>query len=116
VSLQKEVRAGDAQALGASPRLRDFTDQLCDFSDTAALCDCLDLLISVDTSVAHLNAALGRKTWVLLPFNSDWRWLLKRDDSPWYPSMTLYRQTQPGSWAEVLTRLREDLRLKAAVA
>ena len=113
VSLQKEVRDRDTPFLRAAPHLRHFADQLFDFTDTAALCDCLDLIISVDTSVAHLSAALGRKTWMLLPFNSDWRWLLNRNDTPWYPSMTLYRQTQAGGWSEVLTRLRKDLEARA---
>jgi len=109
VSLQKEVRAADQLALRSSPGVAEFSGELNDFSDTAALCDCLDLVITVDTSVAHLSAALGRRTWILLPFNPDWRWLLNRFDSPWYPSVQLYRQSQIGDWAPVLSRVSADL-------
>jgi ADP-heptose:LPS heptosyltransferase len=80
-----------------------------DFGDAAAICDNVDLVISVDTSLAHLSAALGRETWILLPFNADWRWLLDRQDSPWYPNVTLYRQSRIGDWTEVLERVRADL-------
>jgi ADP-heptose:LPS heptosyltransferase len=75
----------------------------------AALCENLDLIISVDTNVAHLGGALGRKTWVLLPFHPDWRWLSARTDSPWYPTIKLYRQDGVGDWSGALFRLREDL-------
>lgn len=109
VSLQKDLRAGDELLLRNHPSLLHVADQLSDFSDTAALCQCLDLVIAVDTSVAHLNGALGNKTWVLLPFNPDWRWLLQRGDSPWYPTMKLYRQSRPGDWQEVLARVSSDL-------
>jgi ADP-heptose:LPS heptosyltransferase len=77
--------------------------------ETAALCECLDLVISVDTSIAHLSAALGQKTWILLPFNPDCRWLLDRNDSPWYPSVRLYRQAHSDDWHGVLTRVAADL-------
>jgi ADP-heptose:LPS heptosyltransferase len=86
-----------------------FSDDLHDLSDTAALCACMDLVISVDTAVAHLSAALGRNTWILLPFVPDWRWLLDREDSPWYPSVRLYRQESPGDWNTVLRRVGADL-------
>jgi ADP-heptose:LPS heptosyltransferase len=79
------------------------------FVETAALCECLDLVISVDTSIAHVSAALGRETWILLPFNPDCRWLLDRNDSPWYGSATLYRQAGSGDWCGVLTRVAADL-------
>jgi ADP-heptose:LPS heptosyltransferase len=76
----------------------DFTAHLTDFAETAALLACLDLVISVDTSVAHLAGTLGRPTWVLLPHVPDYRWLLKRDDSPWYPTMRLFRQDERRDW------------------
>jgi tetratricopeptide (TPR) repeat protein len=77
-----------------------------DFADAAALIDCLDLVITVDTSVAHLAGAMGKPVWILLPFNSDWRWLLHRDDSPWYPSARLFRQKPSESWEHVISRVR----------
>jgi len=109
VSLQKNLQEADRRTLAANPQILDLTGELRDFSDTAALCECLDLVISVDTSVAHLSAALGRKTWVLLPFSPDWRWLLDRDDSPWYDSVSLYRSTRTGDWTHVTARIAADL-------
>jgi ADP-heptose:LPS heptosyltransferase len=92
VSLQREVRAADAIVLQQRSDLIHFGDELKDFSDTAALVANLDLVISVDTSVAHLAGALGKPVWILLPFIPDWRWLLDRDNSPWYPTARLFRQ------------------------
>jgi ADP-heptose:LPS heptosyltransferase len=109
VSVQKDVRACDRQALESHRSLLNYSADLHDFSDTAALCECLDLLISVDTSVAHLCGSLGKETWILLPFNPDWRWLLDRRDSPWYPSVSLYRQSTAGEWDSVLDQVRADL-------
>lgn len=109
VSLQKDVRHTDQATLQHHPNIRHLGDQLQDFADTAAVCALMDVVVSVDTSVAHLSAALGRPTWVLLPYVPDWRWLLAREDSPWYPSAKLYRQTQRRAWAEVLTQVRADL-------
>jgi hypothetical protein len=85
--------------------LVDLTSQLLDFADTAALVSQLDLVISVDTAVAHLAGALGLPCWLLLSTDVDWRWLLRREDSPWYPTLRLFRQQQPGNWAEVLERV-----------
>jgi ADP-heptose:LPS heptosyltransferase len=79
-------------------KLIDLADELNDFADTAAVVACLDLVISVDTSVAHLAGALGKPVWTLLAFASDWRWLLDRADSPWYPTMRLFRQHTAGDW------------------
>jgi hypothetical protein len=109
VSLQKDVRESDRQTLQSNPRILNWSDDLQDFSDTAALCDCMDVVISVDTSVAHLSGALGKDTWILLPFVPDWRWLLDRDDSPWYPTARLYRQQRAGDWNGVLERVASAL-------
>jgi hypothetical protein len=108
VSLQKELNESE-QRIVAAHSLDFSLSQDLNFAETAALCECLDLVISVDTSVAHLSAALGQKTWILLPFNADCRWLLDRSDSPWYRSATLYRQAHSGDWRGVLTRVAADL-------
>ena len=109
VSLQKGVRDQDKAYLGERRDIIDLTAHLTDFSETAALISCLDLVISVDTSVAHLAGALGAPVWTLLPFNPDWRWLLNRDDSPWYQSMRLFRQAERGKWAGVVDEVRGEL-------
>ncbi|WP_298874870.1 tetratricopeptide repeat protein [uncultured Bradyrhizobium sp.] len=106
VSLQKGVRDQDKAYLGERGDIVDLTQHLTDFSETAALISCLDLVISVDTSVAHLAGALGAPVWTLLPFNPDWRWLLNRDDSPWYQSMRLFRQPMRGDWSSVVDEVR----------
>ena len=108
VSLQKDVREDDKAELGRS-KIIDWTAELTDFADTAALVKCLDLVISVDTSVAHLAGALGCPTWVLLPWTPDYRWLLHRDDSPWYPSVRLFRQDGMRDYAPVIDRVRAEL-------
>jgi hypothetical protein len=92
------------------PAMIDLTDELSDFAETAALIANLDLVISVDTSTAHLAAAIGKPVWILNRFDTCWRWLLERRDSPWYPTVTLYRQTQPGVWDDVIERVCSDLR------
>lgn len=109
VSLQKEVRAADQRSLERAENLRHFGEELSDFADTAALCELMDVVVSVDTSVAHLSAGLGRATWVMLPHVPDWRWLLDRGDSPWYPSARLFRQAKGGDWERPLARMRSDL-------
>ena len=101
-SLQKGQTAAQAAHPPAGMRIIDWTDDLHDFADTAALVAQLDLIISVDTSVAHLAAAMGKPVWVLLPFVLDWRWMENRDDSPWYPTMRLFRQTTFGDWPGVI--------------
>jgi ADP-heptose:LPS heptosyltransferase len=108
VSLQKDLRAGDAEILKRCNVLQ-FGQQLGDFSDTAALISQLDLVISVDTSVAHLAGALGKPVWILLTHTPDWRWLLDRDDSPWYPTARLFRQSKTREWNSVITRVRDAL-------
>ena len=102
VSLQREVREADAATLRARGDVVHFGEELRDFSDTAALIANLDLVIAVDTSVAHLAGALGKPVWVLLPFIPDWRWLLDRDDSPWYPTARLFRQDESRRWDGVI--------------
>ncbi len=109
VSLQKDVRTSDATMLREQSNLLDFGDELKNFSDTAALVSNLDLVISVDTSVAHLAGALGKPVWLLLPFIPDWRWLLDRDDSPWYPTARLFRQDDSRQWDNVIARIRAPL-------
>ncbi|MBA4329718.1 MAG: glycosyltransferase [Polaromonas sp.] len=109
ISLQKEIRPADQETLAQHPQILRLDEEIRDFSDTAALCALVDVVLSVDTSVAHLAGALGRPVWIALPFNPDWRWLLDRRDSPWYPSATLYRQSSPGRWDDVMTRLGRDL-------
>jgi Flp pilus assembly protein TadD len=109
LSLQKIPRAGDAEALGERSEIVDHTADLSDFAETAALVSCLDLVISVDTSVAHLAAALGRPVWLLVPFVPDWRWLLGRDDSPWYPTLRIFRQSETREYHSVIEGVRAEL-------
>jgi len=90
----------------------DYTDDLKDFSDTAAFIMNLDLVISVDTAVAHLSGALGKPVLTLLPFLPDWRWLLDRDDSPWYPTMKLFRQSSAENWDPVIAEVSGYLERK----
>ncbi|MCX8521601.1 MAG: tetratricopeptide repeat protein [Rhodoferax sp.] len=108
VSLQKDVRETDRQTLEQSA-VRHFGDQVQDFSDTAALCHLMDVVLSVDTSVVHLAGALGVRTWVMLPFVPDWRWLLQGEGSPWYASVRLYRQGLDKNWKPVFQRVAADL-------
>jgi hypothetical protein len=108
-SLQDRARPDDEACLATSPQIRRFDGRLKDFADTAALASLMDVVVSVDTSAAHLAAALGRPTWVRLPFSPDWRWLLGREDSPWYPTVRLFRQPSPGAWEPVMRRLKQAL-------
>ena len=98
-----------AQAETAPFPLIDVTGRLTDFADTAALVETLDLIITVDTAVAHLAGALGKPVWILLPYSPDWRWMLGREDSPWYPTARLFRQTEMGEWQGVIEKVREAL-------
>jgi hypothetical protein len=104
-SLQKEYREGDLAVLEGVPQLHQHQDDLIDFSDTAALIECLDLVITVDTSVAHLAGALGKPVWILVPALHDFRWLLDRTDTPWYPSAQLFRQSEAGEWEPTILRV-----------
>ena len=106
-ALQKGV-AG-SQVAPAELEMTSLGEQLEDFYDTASALACLDLLICVDTSVAHLAGGLGRPVWLILPDAADWRWLRDRDDSPWYPTMKLFRQDKSGSWQIVFEAIRDEL-------
>jgi tetratricopeptide (TPR) repeat protein len=108
-SLQKEPREGDMAALRGLGPFIDLAGELGDFADTAAALMALDLLIAVDTSVAHLAGALGRPVWLLLPFAPDWRWMREREDSPWYPTARLFRQPARGDWPELMARVATAL-------
>ncbi|MGB6348938.1 MAG: tetratricopeptide repeat protein [Pseudolabrys sp.] len=110
VSVQKDIRPADAAVLGTHPDIHQFGNELADFSDTAALLSSLDLVISVDTSIAHLAGALGRPVWILLPYLPDWRWLLDRDTSPWYPTARLFRQDETRDWNGVIAAVGGALR------
>lgn len=107
--VQQGPQAAEAAAAPAGLRLHELPRTLRDFSDTAGLLANLDLVITVDTSIAHLAGALGRPVWTLLCFAADWRWLLDREDSPWYSSMRLFRQSEPQRWKPVLERVRAEL-------
>ena len=110
VSVQKDVRPEDAALLQERSGLLHFGNEIRDFSDTAALISNLDLVISVDTSVVHLAGTLAKPFWVMLPFTPDWRWLLDREDSPWYPTARLFRQDDTHAWDGVIARVRAALR------
>ncbi len=109
VSLQKELRDDDRVTLLQMPDVRFFGNELVDFTDTAALVENMDLVITVDTSVAHLSAAMGKPTWILLPELPDWRWLNDRQDSLWYPCVRLFRQSHKGDWNDVMENLKVAL-------
>lgn len=111
-SLQVGAKSGDAQLFGR--KIIDLSPELTDWTETAGALMNLDLLITVDTSVAHMAGALGRPVWVLLPIECDFRWMLHREDTPWYPSMRLFRQVNRGDWAEVIARVAQALTQLAA--
>jgi hypothetical protein len=110
-SLQMERGSGEDRDSPGPPRMYDFTNHIVDFADMAAFTEHLDLIISVDTAVAHLGGALGRPVWTLLPFVPDWRWGLEEDTTQWYPTMRLFRQPKLGDWDSVIQRVAEELRL-----
>jgi hypothetical protein len=109
VSVQKEIRASDAPVLSSLGEMLRFGEELTDFADAAALLCELDLLITADTSVAHLAGALGKPVWILLPYVADWRWLQDRSTSPWYPTAKLFRQPRPGDWDSVIEQVAAEL-------
>ena len=114
VSIQKGPTEGQAADPPGGFPLLNLSPDITDFADTAAIMAGLDLVVCVDTSVAHLAGALSVPVWVLLPYAPDWRWMLDREDSPWYPTMRLFRQTRPGSWDDAMDRLEHALRGRAA--
>jgi len=114
VSIQKGPTEGQAANPPGGFPLLNLSPDIRDFADTAAIMAGLDLVVCVDTSVAHLAGALGVPVWVLLPFAPDWRWMLDREDSPWYPTMRLFRQDRQGSWDDAIDRLEHALRSRAA--
>ncbi len=107
--VQTPIRPADRAVLDLRPMVTDHSTALADFADTAALLSLMDLVISVDTAVAHLAGALARPTWLLLPFSAEWRWLTQRTDSPWYPTLRLFRQPSPGDWDGVLAAVTRAL-------
>jgi hypothetical protein len=109
VALQKNVSSEDAAMLARHPNVMHVGDELKNFADTAAAIAALDLIVTVDTATAHLAGAMGKPVWILLPFSPDFRWLLDREDSPWYPTARLFRQQRTGDWQAVVSRVREAL-------
>jgi hypothetical protein len=109
VSLQREIRELDLPILANVPVIQRFGEEVTDFADAAALISELDLVVSVDTSLAPLAGALGKPVWIFLPYVADWRWLQNREDSPWYPSARPFRQSRPRDWASVLERVAAEL-------
>ncbi len=108
-ALQKGLTAAQREEIASAGKVVDLGAELQDFTDTAAIVANLDLVITVDTSVAHLAGALGKPVWILLPHAPDWRWLRERDDSPWYPTARLFRQTAAGQWGSVLEKVQREL-------
>jgi tetratricopeptide (TPR) repeat protein len=108
-SLQKGVAAEEVRKSSFGLELVDWSKDLSDFAETAALIANLDLVIAPDTAIAHLAGAMGKRVWTMLPFSSEWRWLLQREDSPWYPTMRLFRQDRPRGWSGVVDRLSHAL-------
>jgi hypothetical protein len=109
LSIQRELRPGDSELLARQSRITHLGGELADFTDTAAVLALADLVICVDTSIAHVAGALGRPAWVLLPFQPDWRWTQDRNHSPWYPAVRLFRQPAIGDWSGVIAKVRDEL-------
>jgi tetratricopeptide (TPR) repeat protein len=109
VGLQRELRDGDAEILRSTPQMENLGDALETFADTAAVVASLDLIIAIDSAMVHLAGALGKPVWILLPYSPDWRWLLDRQDSPWYPTARLFRQARIDDWEGVVEKAGEEL-------
>jgi tetratricopeptide (TPR) repeat protein len=107
--LQDRLRPMDESALARYPSIHRHDHQIADFTDTAAMIALMDVVISVDTSVAHLAGTMAKPTWIMLPYWSDWRWGLDRADSDWYPSVRLFRQSAPGDWTQVIAEIRTQI-------
>lgn len=113
ISLQKAEDISKALPHEKYPHVVDWMHEVRDFADTAALIDTLDLVISVDTAVAHLAAAMGKRVWLLNRYSGCWRWFRNREDSPWYPGMRIFTQTTRGNWTEVIERVLSELEFNA---
>ena len=111
ISLQKEIPEEDRKPLESMPQFRCLGETLADFADTAALIENLDMVISIDTAAAHLAGALGKRVWIMLRHSGEWRWLLQRSDSPWYPSMRIFRQQARGGWIGVVREITRELQV-----
>jgi len=109
ISVQRDLRGGDEEFLARHPRVKHIGAELADMADTAAVLTLCDLVIAVDTAVVHLDGALGRTPWVLLPFSPDWRWTLQGERTPWYPRARLFRQPSLGDWTSVIATVRDAL-------
>ena len=114
-SLQKGPGSEQAIAPPVGMKWVNLVAEIADLADTAALVSHLDLIITVDSAVAHLAGAMGKPVWILTRFAPDWRWMLKREDSPWYPTARLFRQTVPGDWTAVVERIRQALNLLGGI-
>jgi hypothetical protein len=110
VALQKEVPAEDLPLLQDASMTTFLGERQADLADAAAMIALVDLVITIDTSIANLAGAMGKPTWVLLPFSADWRWMVGREDSPWYPTARLFRQPAPSDWESVVAKVAQALR------
>jgi hypothetical protein len=107
--LQKEIPAADRAEFPGGLGALDLSAELDDFGDTAAVIESVDLVVTIDSSAAHLAGALGKPAWVMLPWVPDWRWLMDREDTPWYPTLRLFRQPSRGDWAGLIARVAQEL-------
>ena len=107
-SFNRDLKPGDADILPRT-KIENLVPRLSDFAAASRLVAQMDLMITVDTATAHLAGGMGKKVWVLLPFAPDWRWLTGRNDSPWYPTATLFRQPKSGDWASVIAAVKAAL-------